>query len=72
MTFTKQDALTFVLGLGAALLITVGEALVNAEAIRELGWSEWGTNLGIGILAATGRYLVTRIPEMLIKLGNQS
>lgn len=63
MTFSKQDAITFLIGLGAAILITVAEALIDAEAIRDIGWETWGTNLAIGLASAAGRYLVTYLAQ---------
>ncbi|KKL88305.1 hypothetical protein LCGC14_1926050 [marine sediment metagenome] len=68
MRFTKQDALTFGLGLGAALLIVLGEALIRLEEDVVVDISVWGRGLLVGILGATGRYLVTRIPELLAKV----
>jgi len=65
--FTKQDALTFGLGLGAALLIVLGEALVSLEEDVVIDLSVWGRDLLVGLTAALGRYLITRVPEMLAK-----
>ena len=68
MEFTKQDALTFGLGLGAALLIVLGEALVTFEEEVVTDLSIWGRDLLVGSLAATGWYLITRVPELLTKV----
>ena len=68
MEFTKQDALTFGLGLGAALFIVLGEALITFEEEVITDLSIWGRDLLVGFLAATGRYLITRIPELLNKV----
>lgn len=65
MPFTKQDLLTFGLGLGAALSVTVGEALINLEQQITIDWETWGYSLGVGMLASTGRYLATRVPELV-------
>lgn len=69
MTFTRQDAITFLLGLGAALGITVAEILVGIgdQSFEEVDWGTAGVlgNLVIGLLTATGRYLATRIPDLL-------
>ena len=64
MRFTKQDALTFGLGLGAALLIVLGEALIRLEESVVIDLSVWGRDLLVGLAGAMGRYLVTRIPEL--------
>ncbi len=64
MRFTKQDALTFGLGLGAALLIVLGEALIRLEESVIIDLSVWGRDLLVGLAGAMGRYLVTRIPEL--------
>lgn len=67
MRFTKQDALTFGLGLGAALLIVLGEALISLEESIVVDLSTWMRSLLIGFAGALGRYLVTRIPELLTR-----
>jgi hypothetical protein len=63
MTFSKQDAVTFVIGLVVALVFTVGEALANAEAIRDVGIETWGINLAVALSVSAGRYLTTKIVE---------
>ncbi|KKN26261.1 hypothetical protein LCGC14_0876360 [marine sediment metagenome] len=68
MRFTKQDALTFGLGLGAALVIVLGEALIRLEESVVIDLSVWARDLLVGLLGAIGRYLVTRIPELLVKV----
>ncbi len=65
MRFTKQDALTFGMGLVAALLIVLGEALISLEEEVVIDLSVWVRDLLVGLAAAIGRYLVTRIPEFL-------
>jgi len=65
--FTKQDALTFGLGLGAALIIVLGEALIRLEESIVIDLSVWARDLLVGFAGAVGRYLVTRVPEMLTR-----
>jgi hypothetical protein len=62
VTFTKQDAVTFLLGLGAAVLVVVAEALLQPEGLF-VDAGAWLRALAIGVLAAVGRYLVTRLAE---------
>ncbi|KKM14362.1 hypothetical protein LCGC14_1706870 [marine sediment metagenome] len=68
MRFTKQDALTFGLGLGAAVLIVLGEVLIRLEESVVIDLSVWARDLLVGLAGAIGRYLVTRIPELLVKV----
>jgi hypothetical protein len=69
MTFTKQDALTFLIGLAAALLIVLGEALVRSEELFD-DPEKWAIGLGAGLLAAAGRYLVTELTQRgLVRRG---
>jgi len=67
MRFTKQDALTFGLGLGAAVLIVLGEVLIRLEESVVIDLSVWARDLLVGLAGAMGRYLVTRIPEFLTR-----
>ena len=67
MRFTKQDALTFGIGLLAALIMVLGEALVDLEGDVAIDLSVWARNLLVGLAAACGRYLVTRVPEFLTR-----
>ena len=62
MTFTRQDALTFLIGLAAALAITLAEALVRSQEITD-DPEKWAIGLGTGLLAATGRYLLTELTQ---------
>ena len=57
MTFTKEDLRTFLIGLIAALGVTLGEMLITVEAQTDLG--VWGRGLLVGLLAAAGRYILT-------------
>lgn len=67
MRFTKQDALTFGMGLAAALIIVLGEALISLEESVIVDWAVWSRGLLVGLAGAMGRYLVTRVPEMLTR-----
>lgn len=61
MPFGKQDFYTFLIGLGAAAAITLGEALVAAESATDLG--TWGRNLLVGLSTSAGRYIVTFLAQ---------
>ena len=67
MRFTKQDALTFGMGLVAALIIVLGEALISLEEDVIIDLEVWVRDLLVGLAGAMGRYLVTRIPEFLTR-----
>lgn len=69
MTFTWQDALTFLIGLVAALAVTLGEALISLEDLPVSEWDTWAIATVSGLLAAAGRYLATRIPEWMAARG---
>ena len=62
MTFTKQDGLTFLIGLVASLVMVVGEALVRSEELLD-DPEKWAIGLGAGLLAAAGRYIVTELTQ---------
>ena len=62
MSFTRQDAVTFGVGLAAALLVTLGEALVRSGELAE-DPGKWAVGLGTGLAAAAGRYLVTELTQ---------
>ena len=65
MVFTRQDIITFALGAVAAVGITLGEMLVQLDGEPVTDWNEWGLKLGSGLGVSLGRYLVTRVPELL-------
>lgn len=67
MRFDRQDALTFAIGAGAAVAIQLGEALATLDSEPVSDWEEWGVKFGLGLLAALGRYLATRLPELLAR-----
>lgn len=69
MTFTKQDALTFFVGAGIAVALSVAEVLVGLDGqdFSNVEWAGVLGNIAIGSLAALGRYLATRLPEVLAK-----
>lgn len=62
MTFTKQDGLTFLIGLAAALAVTLGEALIRFED-GGIDLETWATALLTGLIAASGRYVVTWLAQ---------
>lgn len=62
MKFTKQDALTFLIGIAVAIAWEVGVALANAEALFA-DPAEALVKLGIGISGAAGRYLLTYLTQ---------
>lgn len=58
--FTKQDLLTFVLGLAGAILGTVAMELIKLEGLRRVpDWQLFLNNLLLAMLPCIGRYLVT-------------
>lgn len=69
MTFTKQDAITFLVGLGAALLVTLAQSLIDTQSLTE-DPSRWAISLGTGLLAAAGRYLITVLAQRGVSGGN--
>ena len=67
MTFTKSDLLTFGIGLGVAIAIALGEALIRLDSDPAQDVSIWARNLLTGLGAAAGRYVATRLPEWKAK-----
>lgn len=65
MKFTKQDALTFLIGLTAAALLAVGEVLVKLEGSDSININQLFVGLAVGLLSAIGRYLATYVPQWL-------
>lgn len=61
--FTQQDAITFAVGLGAAVAIQVGTALVQLDGGQVKDFGQWALALGTGALAAAGRYIVTELTQ---------
>ena len=62
MTFTKQDGITFLVGLVVSALFVGGEALVQSEAIAE----DPGKALIAFLVAlgtALGRYIITFLTQ---------
>ena len=70
MKFERQDAITFGIGLGAALALAVGQALVqfDAAAVQD-DPGPFLTGLATAAVTSLGRYLVTRVPEWLVTRG---
>lgn len=59
-----RDLGTFLVGLGAAVAVTVGLELVQLEGARRVpDWYIWLSNLLVGVLSATGRYLLTYLAQ---------
>ena len=56
--FTKQDALTFLIGLGAGVLFEVGDALIASDQLFN-NTTDWVKTLGAGTAAAAGRWIAT-------------
>lgn len=67
MKFTKQDALTFLIGLTAAALLAVGEVLVKLDGAETIDVDQLFVGLAVGLLSAIGRYFATYIPQWLSK-----
>lgn len=63
MTVSRQDVLTFLIGLGAAVAIQVGAALVQLDGNQVTDWGQWGISLATGAAAAAGRYVVTELTQ---------
>ncbi len=61
--FTRQDLVTFGIGLGVALAFTLGQGLMSLDSGPVEDWSLWARNLGLGIAGAGGRYIVTALTE---------
>jgi hypothetical protein len=62
MNWSKQDSYTFLIGLGAAVLMVIGEALVRSQELAD-DPAKWGLGLATGVMAAAGRYLVTELTQ---------
>lgn len=68
LRFTTQDAITFAIGLAAGLSLEIGLALLESEALfADPG--QWVRALGSGLLASTGRYLVTYLAQKGVTRG---
>lgn len=75
MKFTKQDAITFGIGAAAALAFEAGVWMVKLPVQAEtpdFSVESFGVSMGVGIVGALGRYLVTRIPERFLKVDRQN
>lgn len=69
LAFTRQDLVTFLIGLGAAAALTLGEALVQLDSGVVDDWGLWARNLGVGLAAAAGRYLLTELTQRGLRSG---
>lgn len=67
MTFTKQDGITLLLGLLAAVAVELGVHLDNVTAASFTD-GEFVRNVAVGVGTAAMRYLVTRVPELLARM----
>lgn len=70
MKFTKQDALTFAIGAVAAVGLELGLRLSSLNADGADGPTDlqaFGVSLGVGLLAALGRYLATYLPGVIAR-----
>lgn len=65
MQFSKQDVVTFALGLLVAVAVVLGEAALKLEADPTADLGLWARNLLAAVLVSTCRYLVTRLPDLL-------
>lgn len=62
MTWTRQDAITFGIGLGVAVLFQVGTSLMQSGDQVSDGWT-WARSFGTGLTTAAGRYIVTELTQ---------
>ena len=66
MTFTRSDLTTFIIGMAAAVAIAIGQALVEFDAAAVADDPKpFLLSLTTGVVTALGRWLATRIPELL-------
>jgi hypothetical protein len=72
MKFTRSDLVTFALGALAAVALTAAQALSTLDEDPITDWQQWGVSLGAGLLAALGRYLVTALPLLIRRSGEES
>jgi hypothetical protein len=63
MNFSRQDAITFAIGLGAALAIQLGTAFVQLDGGQVADWGQWSIALATGLASAGGRYVVTELTQ---------
>lgn len=67
MTFTKSDLTTFAIGAGVAVALSIAEIAIGLDG-QEFGAIDWpgvGGNVVIGVVTALGRYVATRLPEII-------
>lgn len=71
MEFTRQDALTFGLGALAALGLELSVWLIRLQVEAEspdFSFVSFGVSMAVGLGAALGRYLATRLPDIVARL----
>jgi hypothetical protein len=69
MQFTKQDAITFAIGAGVAVAFELGLSLIRLQGDIEapdFSLEDFGIKLGVGLGAALGRYLTTRLADHVL------
>jgi hypothetical protein len=71
MRFTREDATTFLIGLLAAAVVALGHALTELSPESLVDPRVWLINLAVGVAAATGRYLTTRLAEATSDMENE-
>ncbi|MPZ24088.1 MAG: hypothetical protein GEU28_11220 [Dehalococcoidia bacterium] len=69
MEFTRQDAMTFAIGLAAAIGVALGQALVTLTPEVLVDPDVWLRNLFVALAVAVGRYLITRLGQTAEKQG---
>ena len=74
MTFTRSDLTTFLIGAAVAVVISVAEIAVGLEGqdFAAIDWGGVGGNMAIGVVTALGRYLLTRLPEIVANRGGDA
>lgn len=67
MTFNRSDLTTFLIGAGVAVSVSIAEVAVGLDG-QDFGAIDWGNvggNMAVGMVTALGRYVLTRLPEII-------
>lgn len=67
MTFTRSDLNTFLIGAAVAVAVSIAEVAVGLDG-QDFGAIDWGNvggNMAVGMVTALGRYVLTRLPEII-------